>query len=255
MAHAQKLELPFVTSPAAEKLSATLFLAHSTTDKKFAKICAAQCISSKGSLAAETGPALPVDCDEVLLGTSNDVFFYAGLFRYPNTSCGLLFSRTLEEEHQEAGVATPFDSGGLRRHVTLPDSAESIQSFLARHEMPIPGYRQYLCQVMTALFAEPKDYLEDVAPCHPCPVGLIGGDSRRWTHEVRIPERVHVQQSSHLLAVFAPKSRVAANPQIRDLFRWCEGENVDTILFNTSRSDDFVALQRECLSYIRRELY
>lgn len=252
---AQELQVPVSPSPAAEKLSAELFLSHSTADKKFAEICAAQIISSRARLALQSGWAVPAGCDEAVLGTSNYVFFYTGPFRYPNSGCGLLFAQSLEVEQKDSGMATPFDSGGLLRHIARPDPAESVQSFLARHEMPIPEHRRYLAHVMTALFNSPNDYVEGISQCRSSPIGLSGGDERQWTHEVRIPERVQVQGSAHLQAVFAPRARVAVNRPIRALFKWCQHENVDTILIETPKSDDFQALQRTCLSYIRRKLY
>ena len=189
-----------------------------------------------------------------MLGTTNDVFFYVAPFRYPKSNCGLLFSQTSEEAHKESGNATPFDSGGLRRTFTRSNPAESVNDFLARHELPTPEHRQYLGQGMTALFNQPLEYVNGTSPCHPNPVGLTGGDQRRWTHEVRIPRSGRVQGSPHLQAVFAPW-RVVSDPQVEALPSWCERESVDRILFDTPKRDDFKGLQRECLNYIERELY
>ena len=150
--HAQSLGIPMGPSPVAEKLSQSLFLAHSTADQKFAQVCAARCLSSNAKLAAEQGITLAADCTEVVLGTSDTVFFYAAPFRYPNTGCGLLYARSLEKDYESTGAATPFDSGGLRHKMVRPDPAEPVQTFLARHELPIPGHRRYLGHVMTALF-------------------------------------------------------------------------------------------------------
>ena len=197
--HAQQLGVPCEPSPLAIKLSEGLFLAHSTMDENFVKICADQHLLSK----ANRGVALKEDCDEVVLGTTNDVFFYVAPFRYPKSSCGLLFSQTLEEQHNKSGIATSFDSGGLRRDITRSNPAEPLNDFLTRHEMPIPEHRQYLGQGMTALFNQPSDYVDGTAPFHSSPVGLTGGDQRRWTHEVRIPGSVQVLGSPHLQAVFA----------------------------------------------------
>lgn len=253
--HAQSLGIPMGPSPVAEKLSQSLFLAHSTADQKFAQIGAARCLSSNAKLAAELGTTLAADCTEVVLGTSDTVFFYAAPFRYPNTGCGLLYARSLEKDYESTGAATPFDSGGLRRKMVRPDPAEPVQAFLARHELPIPGHRRYLGHVMTALFEKPADYVSGQDPRQPSPLGFTSGDERRWTHEVRIPRLVHVQGSAHLQAVFAPRARVAADPDIEALFAWCRIEQVDTVVFDASRGNDFESLRRECLGYIRRELY
>ena len=135
-----------------------------------------------------------------------------------------------------------------------PDPAEPLRAFLSRHELPIPEHRRYLGLSMEVLFDKPKDYVEGLEPRRPGPIGLTGGDHRRWTHEVRIPDRVFVR-GGHLQAVFAPTAQVARYPPVRSLFEWCEGEGVDSIAFAAPRRNDFEALRRECLAYIRQRLY
>jgi hypothetical protein len=175
-------------------------------------------------------------------------------FRYPNTTCGLLFAKSLESQHRDAGVATPFDSGGLMGIFVRPDPTEPLRDFLARHELPVPEHRRHLGLSMAVLFDKPGDYFEGADPLWPGPIGLTGGDHRRWTHEVRIPHRVFVR-GGHLQAVFATTAQVADDPPVRSLFQWCEGEGVDSIAFAAPRRNDFEALQRECLGYIRQRLY
>ena len=194
--HAQQLGVPSEPSPLAIKLGQGIFLAHSTTRRNFAKICDSQRILSQAKLAAQNG--VPVDdCVEIQLGTSNDVFFYAASFRYPNTGCGFLFASTLEAENKESGTATPFDSGGLLHHIIRLNLSETEKDYLGHHELPIPEHRQYLGQSMTALFKDPKEYVEGVPPCHKGPLGLTSADpqGRHWTHEVRITESIQVQGS------------------------------------------------------------
>jgi len=205
-------------------------------------------------LAHDSGISLPTDCTEALLGTAGTVFFYTAPFRYPHTGCGLLFAHTLERFHGEAGVATPFDSGGLVKCFTRPDPAEPPKEFLARHELPVPDHRRYLALAMRALFHRPEDYIEGMEPHLPGPIGLTGGDQRRWTHEVRLPDQV-VVRGHHLQAAFAPRARVIGNPAIKGFFKWCEAEGIDHISFDTPGRSDFEALQRECLAYIRQQLY
>ena len=96
----------------------------------------------------------------------------------------------------------------------------------------------------------PKDLLiaDDAGP-----IGLAGGDRRRWTHEVRIPDRVFVR-TAQLQAVFARTALVGGDPAIENLFRWCELQGVDFLRFDTPRGNDFETLQRECALYIRRNL-
>lgn len=245
---------PNPSSPAATSLSDSLYLAHSTSDNKFSAVCASGFVASAAGLAAASGAFLASGCTELLMGTADSVFFYVSPFRYPHTGCGLLFAKTLESYHADDGVATPFDSGGLLSVYTRTDTTEPPQGFLSRHELPVPEHRSYLRLSMSVLFHKPADYVEGTGPSRPGPLGLTGGDYRRWTHEVRIPDKVFVR-GSHIQAVFAPRARVAGDPEIESLFQWCVGEGVDNIMFDTPRGNDFEALRRECLAYIRRKLY
>src|ERR1035438_1895462 len=238
------------SSATAVPLSSSLYLANSASDANFSAICATGYLSSAARLGRSQSPK----CPEVILGTAGSVFFYVSPFRYPNTGCGLLFANSMELQHENDGVATPFDSGGLVSILTRRDPNESPREFLSRHELPIPDHRRYLCRSMDALFNKPEDYAEGSHPRWPGPIGLDGGNHRRWTHEVRIPDRDPVR-GSHLQAVFAPKARVAASQNVEEIFQWCATEGVDRISFDTPRGDDFEALRRECLAYIRRKLY
>jgi hypothetical protein len=224
------------------KLSGSLYLAHSTSDGKFSAICASGYLSSAERFPAGRGESPSPRRTEVELGTADSVFFYVSPFRYPNTGCGLLFAKTLESQHANDGVAAPFDSGGLLNVFTRPDPAEPPRDFLSRHELPIPEHRRYLGLSMGVLFDRPEDYVEGLDPRRPGPIGLTGGDRRRWTHEVRIPGRVFVF-GGHLQAVFASRARVAADPDIEDLFQWCAEEGVDRIPFDAPRGDHFEALR------------
>jgi len=240
-------------APEAVRLSHSLYLAHSTASDKFSKICDAGLLLSATQLALRRGEDLRPNSVEVLLGTADSVFLYVAPFRYPNTGCGLLFARSLEEHHLDDGVATPFDSGGLVDVFTRPDPAEPVRAFLSRHELPIPDHRQYLRISLGTLFEKPIDYIEVSEPRWPGPIGLMRGDRRRWTHEVRIPREVWIR-TGDLQAVFAPISRATADPEINRLFEWCKSEGVDRISFNTARADDFEALRRECVKYVYSKL-
>jgi hypothetical protein len=250
--------VPDPLSGPAARLSDTLHLAHSTSDAKFANVCASGYLVSAARLAASRGKSLAPACTEVVLGTADFVFFYLSPFRYPGTNCGFLFAKSLESHHVNDGVATPFDSGGLMKACIRRDPTEPPREFLSRHELPVPDHRRYLGLSMGVLFDKPEDYIEGPDPPWQGPIGLTGGDQRRWTHEVRIPDRVPVR-GSHLQAVFAPRMRVAADPEIESLFEWCSREGVDGISFDTPHDapheDEFKALQRTCLDYIRRKLY
>jgi hypothetical protein len=239
--------------PEATSFSRALFLAHSTPDANFPAICGSNQLLCPQRLANLRGVALRPDCAEAVLGTGGFVFLYAAPFRFPETGCGLLFAAELEDEHRDNGVATPFDSGGLVKAFTRPDPIESAPAFLARHELPLPDHRSYLRQVMIDLFRHPLDYLEGRDPHRPGPIGLTGGGCRRVTHEVRIPDKVFVR-ITHLQAAFARTALVGVQPEVENLFRWCDLHGMDFVTFDTPREDDFQALQRECLAYIRTKL-
>lgn len=236
----------------AERLSNHLYLAHSTSDKRFSAICGSGRLTSKTGLATEAGGTVSPNCAESRMGTADSVFFYVAPFRFPQTSCGFLFAPSLESESSGDGVAAPFDSGGLLKVFTRADGTEPPLAFLLRHEMAIPAHRTYLRRSMEVLFGDPGDYLASQETRLPGPIGLSGGDRRRWTHEVRLPKQVCLR-SGHLQAVFVPRARVA-DPGIEGLLEWCVREEVDLVSFDLPRGDAFDALQRESLAYIRRKL-
>lgn len=238
----------------AKKLSGALFLANSSSRRNFALICSAGFIASQEYRRAINGVPVNALTAESALGTTGDVFFYLAPFRYPNTSCGLLFSGTLESDHTDDGIGTPFDSGGLHRHLIRTDPSEPSRTFLTRHELPVPQHREYLEHSMRSLFLSPEDYVEGIEPFASGPIGFSGGDSRRWTHEVRIPERVFIR-TGHLQAVMAARSLVGASRPVEDLFKWCANEGADTIAFDHPSGDDFEELRRQCLEYIRKQIY
>ena len=194
------------------------------------------------------------------LGTSNDIFFYVGPFRYPSTACGILLSHSIESDHVDTAKATPFDSGGLVHRLGRPDADESVSTYLARRELP-PDHRQYLSYTLTALFHSPEDYLEGTDPLHPSPLGLTGGDARAWTHEVRLPGRVMLWGNRHLQALFL-KATVANDPNVEAMLTWCQRDGIDLIYLPSElpnelpneRDGGFTVLQRRCRRYLREKL-
>lgn len=252
-AQSNGIDVPDPFPPEALSLSESVFLSHSTPDASFPAICHSNRLLCPQGLAQLRGEPLRPDCAEAVLGTGGFVFLYAAPFRFPQTGCGLLFAVSLEGEHGEDGVAAPFDSGGLVNVFSRPDPAESTPAFLSRHGLPLPEHRDYLRQAMILLFDHPLDYLEGRDPHWPGPIDLTGGDRRRWTHEVRIPDKVFVR-TPHLQAAFARTALVSSQPEVEKLFRWCELHGMDCVNFDTPRGDDFATLQRECVDYIRRKL-
>lgn len=240
-------------SPSAAKISGELFLAHSTSDVNFAKLCPlGGRLLSPAALDASGLKALKADAVERELDTAGYVFLYASSFAFPNSGCGLLFAPSLERERPGEASATPFDSGGLVKVFRRVDMGESARDFFARHELPVSGYRDYLARCLDTLFAAPLDYLAGWEPRFPCPLGLSLGDQRRWTHEVRIPDQVHVR-GAHLQALFVPR-RLSLHPEIEPLLNWTLSEGYDVEIFETGRENDFDALKNRCLEYLRAKL-
>ena len=159
---------------------------------------------------------------------------------------------SLERDHSGEASATPFDSGGLVKVFRRPDMAESARDYFVRHELPVSGYRDYLARCLDTLFIAPLDYLAGREPRFPCPLGLSLGDQRRWTHEVRIPDQVHVR-GAHLQALFVPR-RLSLHPEIEPLLNWTLSEGYDVEIFDTGRENDFATLKNRCLEYLRAKL-
>lgn len=253
--HAASLSVAIGPKPLASQLSKDLFLTHSTSERNFAAICESNAIVPQAARALAEGWALRPDCAEIVLGTSGCTFFYAAPFRLARTTCGFVFSPTLEFEHVDSGSATPFDSGGLvKPHTVRADAAEPVEQFFARHEVPLDTHREYLGMSMSCLFDEPKDYVEGKPPCHSSPIGLKGGDQRGWTHEVRFETDIAIRGTGHLKALFAPEF-LFADVRVEPLWAWCETNRVETFPLEIPQGGNFEVLQAACLNYFRRELY
>jgi hypothetical protein len=243
-------------SPGASKrLSRALFLANSSSRTTFPLICESGSLVSQEIAAKMKGIAVNPNTCEAIMGTEGDVFFYVGPFRYPSTACGLLFATTLENIQTDEGAAAPFDSGGLLHHIMRSDPNEPPREFLSRHELPIPQHREYLEHSLRLTFGSPTDYVDGVEPLLAGALGLSGGDSRRWTHEVRLPNRVYIR-TAHLQAVFATRT-VVVEPTgaVERLFKWCARQGVDTVAFDHPKNGNFEELRRQSIEYIRRKLY
>lgn len=236
-------------------ISEGLLLSHATSLQKMRRVADSRELLSQREVARRTGKTQMAQTTETLLGTDDDVFFFLAPFRYPHTHCGLLFGRSLEEHHAASASATPFDSGGLHDppKCLRPDPSEPVAAFLARHQLPIPEHRVYLELTLTILFASPWDYIEGVDPRTAGPIGLTGGDARRWTHEVRIPTAVPLDRN-HLKALFVSVAAVEGDAEIGLLDEWCRGQAIDTVYIDTPGRDDFEALRRQSISYLRQRL-
>jgi len=239
-----------------QAVAQNLPLSHATSYRNMVAICESGSLKSMQKLI-DQGILTHRMCAETELGTANGVFFYAGAFSYPATNFGFLFKANIEEAHPVDGGATPFDSGGLVKHFDWGTKTTELPiEFFSRHELPIPDYRRYLHRSFEVLYnRDPWRYLdpEDVTLAND-PVKLANGDvRRRRTHEVRIPDSV-LLRSAHLVAVFAPKNRIAALPEVRALFTWCRQNKVERRSFDSPGGDDFSGLRSASLDYLREKI-
>ena len=105
---------------------------------------------------------------------------------------------------------------------------------------------------MELLFKTPEGYVEGDDLDRACCIGLTGGDIRRWTHEVRIPDRVELR-NRHLAAVFV--SSLARSTGVETFLKWCLSNNIDVISLPASRARGFEKLKQASILYIQRTLY
>jgi hypothetical protein len=246
--------------PRCVSLAQRLPLAHSTTERAFLRMAAddveiGRKLLSPAKLDERGIKKLRLDSAEVALGTTQFVFLYRGQFRYPNTSVGLLFSKSLEEGRSADAVASPFDSGALHCCATWPDASEPAVAFLARHTLPVPAYREYMASRIQDLFADPAQYLDpESEPIGPDPIGLrpkppaTKADARFWTFEVRVRDEVALAPP-HLEVVFY-RGRVKGSGRFFAFLRSLKGK-VRMEPLRPDDPDDFRALQRQCLEYLR----
>lgn len=200
----------------------------------------------RGLLRPESGPPSV----EAILGTEDAIFTYTAPFRYPETSCGLLFKVALEQSRSSDAVATPFDSGSTIRHLRPRDSQEEQIDFVRSHELPVPHYRVALERLLRH-FASAWDYIDGTDPFPSWPIPVEGGDWRRWTFEVRF--RDMIQLNGSLLAAFLPVA-VASHPRVAPkIARWRQ-VGVEVRYLRTPRTDDWRALRRMSIEYIRELL-
>ena len=190
-------------------------------------------------------------CVEKILGTEDSVFSFAAPFRYPETSCGIVFKIELERDNRGRSVATPFDSGGTIQHLRPDDSTADQIAFLRAHELPVPEYREVLAVLLDSCFASPWDYVVGREPLQAWPIAVEGGDWRRWTFEVRFRDRIRL--SNTVLAVFLPVAVASEQRVLRQIARW-RAAGVVVKFFRTPRTGDWRVLQRLSTEYFESYL-
>ncbi|MFC5457292.1 hypothetical protein [Prosthecobacter fluviatilis] len=241
---------------ASSTMAQKLPLSHAAPEGAMGKIL------GSGALLSQMAVNPRPDSAEATLGTADDVFFYLGAFGYPYTDCGFLFLPALEEGHQRDGVSTPFDSGALVSKVSNVNPPASYAQdipgrvgFVRDHELPVSGYRELLSRVITDYSRACGIYLEspDEFKCE-CgfvrghPFGLVGGDRRAATFEVRLPRSVPLSPP-HLHAVFV---RTGFEPrELAPLRR--AGVRIETFQPEPG-ADSSGALRAACINFIQEHL-
>ncbi len=132
------------------------------------------------------------------------------------------------------------------------------RSFFEHHQLPIPEHREILQETLTQVFDDPMHYLDGIDP-PVSPFGLLGGDARRWTHEVQIVDHMDVKGHDHdLEAVFIHNQRIGDERAVEYL-TWCEdnGVPVEYVRVPSGASGGlqaFNALRNAARDYIRNML-
>lgn len=233
----------------AKRIAEQIPLSHSTGADVFVeKIVPSGCLLSPQQL-----PSWSACSTEGQLGTGDSVFLFAAPFGRPDTDCGLLFSRKLEDAESATGIATAHDSGGLLKHMKLPDPTQKPSEFLRSHELPIPDHRELLRESLEWLFSNPWHYVVGQAPAHPSPIAPYGdGNPRAWTHEVRILDCLPL---THCLeAVFLRVGR-SNGEQLQRFLDHCDENGVYFVPFNASSiGEAFETMRRLCIAYLRKKL-
>ncbi len=187
---------------------------------------------------------------ETTLGTEDSVFTYAAPFRYPETSCGLLFKTELERHRTDQSWATPFDSGATLRFLRPDDSEEEQIAFVRCHELPVPDYRQALEKLLENCFASPWDYVEGTDPLR-WPVPVNDGDWRRWTFEVRFQDQIRLTRA--LLAAFLPRAVASEIRVLQQIAAW-RRSGIEVKLYEAPRGAEWQTLQSMSVDYLRSSL-
>ncbi|HDY65812.1 MAG TPA: hypothetical protein ENH84_06225 [Phycisphaerae bacterium] len=200
---------------------------------------------------------------EVVLKTDEDVFFFAGPFRFPPKkpgACGLIFSCDLETVLDNRKVATPFDSGGVLEWYS-PSGADlspkDLVAFVRANEMPVPDYRTFLAEFTATAFEHPMNYMHDEKT--PACVNTIvvkprkpGADARQWTFEVRC--QGPVPMSAPLKAVIIEKVVANSGDWAEDMMKQLMSRGVDIRLFETQEDGDWQSLKQNGLDYLESHL-
>lgn len=231
--------------PEAAAIAAGMPLGHSQSSRGFRGATADGRLLSRRSLLVEPdgdahGSPLPP------FHTDDCVFTFAGPFRRPRP-CGLLFRANTESRFTGMAIASPFDSGGLVRHLAPRQTSTDQEEFLREHEMPVPDYREYLAETLSLLFESPWHYVSGRGPDLPGPIKVRRTDARSWTFEVRFQQELLLEEN--LMAVFLPRAVALSRWALPLVTAW-ENEGIHVDPYVSTGGDDWTQLQRLVARYI-----
>jgi len=232
----------------AEALAKRMPLSHGTTRETFLKICKTKALLSQKALIERGILAAKPESTEAMMGTDAFVFFFAGPFSYPKVNCGFLLRADIEDSFDEA-EASPFDSGGLLDVFSWPDDGfEDARAFLDAHRLPVPQYREYLRKFLGLYFGDPWHYIDGKDPVKE-PIGITGGDRRRWTAEVRFSREIRLEIPFE--AVFVTRDAIN-HPSVEALITRCHDTGIHVHLMDTQKTGEFKRLQDRCKHHFER---
>ncbi len=251
-----------------ERFAAGMPLCHSCGSSAFQQICSGKdtLMSTKRLVELGIRSLDPRGSSRVeeLLGTIDNVFTFAGPFRYPYTECGFLFTSGTEHSFaiddigntlpagQRRATASPFDTGGIIDYL-LPNVALANQiQFHRRHEIPVPDYRSYFRETLSILFSSPWHYLDGTGPDDPGPIEVKEGDDRRWTFEVRFKSELPLP--GNLLAVFLP-TRTARQSWAREKIAAWKRDGVGVDIYVPNDENGWGTLLGRSILYITDYLH
>lgn len=176
--------------------------------------------------STELAPS-PGSANRARLGLDGNVYQWLGPCAYPETN--LIFIWEAAQDAAIAGVASPWDTGGLLTKGTIGRalSDDEAIALLGAYSVELPAGRAYLGAVLECSFADAGDYLEGRAPqrWYPgCAPGAVPRDVLPPAHtfEARRPDRVPVLE--HLFAVVIDEAAFVDFPKpLRQLRRVVAG--------------------------------
>lgn len=191
------------------------------------------------TLATGTGELEPGvgSNSRIVLGTGGCVFLWVGRCAFPGADMILVWEPSMEDTPvaEEAGLAAPWDSGGLLSSPFGFSLSESHAiAALDKYSLPLPMYRAYLAGVLEVCFSEQTDYLSGVSPSSWYPgwdAGTDHGNSGPPSHtfEVRYPGALPMNPG--LVAVILDATTFAQEPRVlRKLRTYLKNAEIDFVV-------------------------